>query len=475
MNVPDCPEGLPDKLLADLRRAAGAIRKAQKITIVTHIDADGITAGAIAAETLRRLGKDYQLRFEKKIAEETVSEINADPADLVWICDLGSAYMGQFIRSGTVVTDHHVPDPGWRSGQSMLESFGAVYQINPHLYKVSGSYEVSGAGMTYLLSKEVSPENRDLAYLAVIGAIGDFQDNRESRLIGWNRLILRDAVEAGDIKVSNGIRYFGRGTRPLIQFLQYGEPAVKGITGNGDACMELLARYDIPIYSPDGGKRTWTDLSEAERAVLADELMTNLEHDEDRKALFGEIYTVCRYDMKSGLGDAKEFATVLNSCGRYDDAETGARICAGDTSALAEAEQNRRDHRKNISLALAYVRDNHLLRRRNHLQYFIAGSAIRETVVGIVAGMILSTSDAAPDMPILAFAEADDGIKVSARAPRNLIDRGLDLSKVMSEAAEHVGGMGGGHTVAAGATIPEGKEEVFLDKVEELISAALNP
>ena len=40
----------------------------------------------------------------------------------------------------------------------------------------------------------------------------------------------------------------------------------------------------------------------------------------------------------------------------------------------------------------------------------------------------------------------------------------------MSEAAAAVGGMGGGHNVAAGATIPVGKKEVFLDKIEELIA-----
>ena len=471
----DYSSELPGKLLSDLRRAAYTVKGAESVTVVTHIDADGITAGVIAAETLRRLGIRHTLRFERKITEETVADINACTDDLVWICDLGSAYMGQFVRSGLVVTDHHVPDPKWRSGQSMLEAFGTVHQLNPHMYRVSGSYEVSGAGMTYLLSKTISPDNTDLAYLAVIGAIGDFQDTRESQLVGWNRIILDDAVKAGDITVSNGIRYFGRGTRPILQFLQYGEPVVDGLTGNVDACMGLLQMYDIPMYGPDGKKRTWMDLTDVERAILTDELMTRTVREEDRKALFGELYSVTRYDPRSCLGDAKEFATTLNSCGRYDDAETGARICEGDMSALEDAESNRKDHRKNISLALAYVKENKLLRRLNHIQYFEAGSAIRETVVGIVAGMILSSSDAVPDMPILAFAEADDGVKVSARAPRSLIDRGLDLSRIMSSAAESVGGMGGGHNVAAGATIPEGKEKVFLEKVDELVAASLSP
>ena len=466
---------LPSALLRNLRNAANALRRARSVTVVSHIDADGITAGAIASQTLSRLGILHELHFEKKIAPETVEQINSDPADIVWVCDLGSAYMSMFTRNGIIVTDHHTPDPKWRSGQTSIDSFGVAYNINPHLYGVSGSYAVCGAGMTYLLSRTIDPANKDLAYLAVIGAIGDFQDTRESGLISWNDIILKDAVEAGDVECSTGLRYFGRFTRPLIQFLQYGEPAVPGLTGDCGACLGLLERYEIQLNDSNGAKRSWADLQESERMVITDEILGSAASDDDRRNLFGEIYTVLRYGPKTGLRDAKEFATTLNSCGRYDDAETGARICMGDIDALKDAEHNRREHRKNISYALSYVKDNHLLRRRKHVQYFDAGSSIRETVVGIVAGMVLSSSEADPHLPILAFAEADDGVKVSARAPKELTRNGLDLSKMMCQCAAAVGGFGGGHNVAAGATIPKGMEEVFLDKVEEMMETGLSP
>lgn len=412
--------------------------------------------------------------FEKKISEETIDKINGCEYDMVWICDLGSAYMSRFVRNGVVVTDHHVPDPLWRRGQTFLDGFLSSYQMNPHLYGRSGSFEVCGAGMTYLLSKTIDPKNVDLAYLAVIGAIGDFQDDRYSRLVSYNRIILGDAEKAGDISTGYGLRYFGRETRPVLQFLQYGnEPRVEGITDNRDGCMDLLYKYDIKLTAEDGRRNTWVDLDPGDRAVLADELMSRLTNDEDRKALMGEIYTVNRYEVHSGLNDSKEFATILNSCGRYDDAVTGERICMGDVDALKDAERNRSDHRKNISASLAYVKENHLLRRLKHVQYFDAGTEIRETVVGIVAGMVLNSGEADTGMPIVAFAVADDGVKVSARASRSLTDRGLDLSQIMKDAAASVGGMGGGHSVAAGATIPEGKEELFLEEVDKLVAAQL--
>ena len=50
---------------------------------------------------------------------------------------------------------------------------------------------------------------------------------------------------------------------------------------------------------------------------------------------------------------------------------------------------------------------------------------------------------------------------------------GLDLSAVMREASRAVGGDGGGHDVAAGATIPDGERAAFLAAVDELVGEQL--
>ncbi|MGI6008611.1 MAG: DHHA1 domain-containing protein [Methanomethylophilus sp.] len=468
------PDPSGTRLGPELKKAAAAVKRASTVLVVTHIDADGITAGTIAAITLERLGKKFLLDFRKRIAADTVEDINTSYADLVWVCDLGSAYMSQFTRDGLIVTDHHVPDPDWRTkGQTSIDSYRGSYQLNPHLVGLSGSYQVCGAGMTYLLSKEIDPANRDLAYLAVVGAIGDFQDDRCSKLVGWNRLVLQDAIDNGDVSVVNGVRYFGRESRGVVSYLQYGEPAVHGLTDSRESCQDLLAHYGIEEFDGEGRRLTWSDLEPGDRAVIADELVTHADP-EDRPAIIGEVYLIDRYQPHSGLHDAKEFATMLNSCGRYGDYQTGVRLCRGDLSALKDAERNRDDHRKSIASALSYVKTNHLIRRRRYLQWFDAGGEIRDTVVGIVAGMLLGNGDAEGDLPIVAFAVSDEGVKVSARAPRELVAQGLDLSAAMKEAAEAVGGLGGGHTVAAGAEIPDGKKEAFLDAAEAAIEKQLS-
>ena len=458
------------RLQRDLDSAARTLRGAGSILIISHIDADGISAGAIADITAERLGKEHTVRFEKKISEETVEAINSSEEDIVWICDLGSGYLSEFQRDGIIVTDHHVPDPRWRRKQTVLDSFSGIAHLNPHSYGMDGSYEVCGAGMTYLLSKAVDPSNTDLAYLAVVGAVGDFQDSNHSGLTGMNRTIMADAEANGDMVVDMDLRFFGRETRPINQYLQFSsDPQIPGLSDNAAGCLQFLD--SMGIRGKDGSRwRVWDDLTREERERATASILEMVGPEQESRA-FGEMYRFPNMPARTGLRDAKEFATVLNSCGRYDDAETGLRICCGDMTALKDAERNRADHRKHISSAMSYIRDNHLLRERRFIQWFDAGSEIKETVVGIVAGMVLSSGDCARNIPIIAFADSDDGVKVSARADRSLVDRGLDLSQIMKTASELVGGYGGGHTVAAGATIPPDQKERFLDIVEDLVSS----
>ena len=447
------------------------IRSAENIRIVSHIDADGITSAAIAAMTCKRLGKDYDVVFASKLSEDVIANINSCDRGLVWITDLGSGYLSSFTKEPMVITDHHVPDPRWRKGQTFLDSFIEICQINPHCYGMDGSTEACGATMTYLLSRTLDGNNTDLAHLAVVGACGDIQDSSDEGLTGLNTEPLWDAVDRGDVVVDTDLRLFGRETRSLIQFLQYSDPRIPGLGDEPQECARFLESLKVDLR--DGNRnRSWNDLTDEEKARVTDSIMDRLDEDDRRRAL-GPSYRIVRYPKHSEIRDAKEFATVLNSCGRYDDAATGLRICMGDMDAIERAKKNRSEHRRNISAALSFVKENNMVKMRRSIMYFNAGSQIRDTVVGIVAGMLLSSEGFRKDMPMIAFADSDDGIKVSARADKSLVKRGLDLSSVMKIASEVVGGYGGGHNIAAGATIPRGTEEKFLDAVDDMVLAQL--
>ena len=118
-------------------------------------------------------------------------------------------------------------------------------------------------------------------------------------------------------------------------------------------------------------------------------------------------------------------------------------------------------------MGLKFVRDQGIT-EMNHLQYFDAGSSIKDTIVGIVAGMSL-TNIGNRKIPILAFAESDDGTKVSARGTQGLVKRGLNLADAIESCAARFDGIGGGHNIAAGATIPNGSKDEFLELMDTVI------
>jgi RecJ-like exonuclease len=76
--------------------------------------------------------------------------------------------------------------------------------------------------------------------------------------------------------------------------------------------------------------------------------------------------------------------------------------------------------------------------------------------------------------PMFAFAsKSASETKVSGRGTQSLVRTGLDLGAVMGTAGGAVGGKGGGHDVAAGATIPAGQEEAFIAEADRIVGEQL--
>jgi single-stranded-DNA-specific exonuclease len=454
-----------------IRRAnevAAIIRSSNEIHIVTHIDADGIAAGAIASESLRRLGKEYSLECVKQLDEVVLNKLLSDAHELVWFTDLGSGISTQYPEIKKIITDHH----------ECVSGSDAPFHFNPHLFGRDGSFELSGAGATYLVSKTLDCANRDLSALAIVGAIGDLQDRKFCELRGMNVEIVNDGKEVGVLKTLKDIRYFGKETRPLSKLLQYAsDPRIPGISGREDACLALLQEQKIRLKDGDRW-RTWVDLDKEERrriiSTIVQMLLSKGFGYQTAIRLLGETYLLCKEEEGTELHDAKEFATLLNSTARYGQYEVGLQVCLGDRGKwLKEALRLLRGHRHNLVEGLQYAREEKL-QKRTHLQYFHAGDGIRDTIIGIVTNMMLNGEDIDKELPLIGFVHTENGeVKVSARATQNLVDRGLDLASALNTAAKKLHGFGGGHNIAAGATIPKGTEEEFLQIVEREIQLQL--
>ncbi|MEF8801413.1 MAG: DHH family phosphoesterase [Halolamina sp.] len=476
---------MSDPVPAMAERAAACadrLRGADSVLLASHIDADGLTSGAIAATALDRAGIPFETTFEKQLDAAAIERIAATEHDVALFTDFGSGQLDDIVpheergEFTPVVADHHQP----ATAEEGAEPPDTDLHLNPLLFGIDGASALSGAGTTYVLARALERaggDNRDLAALAVVGAVGDMQDT-DGGLVGANENIVAEGVEHGVIDEVTDISLYGRQTRPLPKLLEYAsELRIPGISGDERGSIRFLSELAVDLKL-DGEWRRWVDLSFEERQTVASALMR---HAIDRgvppervNSVTTTTYTLSAEEVGTELRDVSEFSTVLNATARYERADVGLAICLGyRDEALEQARSLLRNHRRNLSEGLEWVKTEGVT-QEEHLQWFDAGTRIRETVVGIIAGMALGESGVRRDHPIIAFAEESaEELKVSSRGSGFLVRDGLDLSAVMSEAAAAVDGGGGGHDVAAGATIPQGRRDEFLEHADEIVGEQL--
>ena len=480
-------------LAAPARACARRLSRADEVLLASHIDADGLTSAAIASTALARAGLPHDVVFKKQLDETEIADIAARAETTVLFTDFGSGQLGiiaEHERAGDfepVIADHHQP------ADATTE-----FHLNPLLEGIDGASELSGAGATYVLARALAavdgvsqrpttePEasNRDLAALAVVGAVGDMQATDDG-LVGANSDIVAEGVDAGVLVESEDLALYGKQTRPLPKLLEYAsEVRIPGVSNDSRGAVSFLQELDIDARAGDDWRR-WVDLSDGDRQTLVSGLiqraLTRGVPPGKVERLVGTTYTLTDEDEGTELRDASEFSTLLNATARYERGDVGLAVCLGDRgAALDRAQRLLATHRRNLSEGLDTVKQQGV-ERAEHLQWFDAGTEIRETIVGIVAGMALGVDGVDPDRPIVAFArkeseDPDEGepeTKVSARGTGRLVGKGLDLSVVVGEAARELGGDGGGHDIAAGATIPAGEEAAFVEHADALVAKQL--
>ncbi|CAD6491224.1 MAG: DHHA1 domain protein [Candidatus Argoarchaeum ethanivorans] len=464
------------EMMHHARKCASVIKSQREVVVVSHIDADGLASAAIICKALERAGICFDAQFVKQLGEDELSDIANFNPPFVIFTDLGSTMIEQIKKLGinAVVSDHHQSPSCLAPGDQK----GNPLHLNPHLFGINGSQELSGSGTTFLIAcalGDFPDQNRELADLAVVGAVGDLQHIKEGRLTGANRSILEIARDAKVLSYKTDVLFFGKQTRPVFKLLQYAsDPYINGLTGNESACIAFLK--DTNIRSQGERWRRWIDLEKAEKQRIISKLV-RYQLSEGVPAyklqrMIGEVYILLRETEGVELRDAQEYSTLLNATARYDHAKVGLAVCMGERGdAFEEAQELLANHRKNLVDGLNFVKENGVTTLES-FQYFDSGNRIRDTIVGIVAGMS-QTIVSNRSLPIIAFASAsgksDHTVKVSARGNQDLVRRGLNLAAALSTAAKKVEGTGGGHDIAAGATIPSTAKDEFIIYLNEEI------
>ncbi len=448
-----------------IKTIAEEIKKNDNFVVLHHYDADGVSSGAIICKALERENKKFKVKWVKQLYSEDIKEIKGLGKKYLFV-DFGSNYLKELKKEfgkNFIVIDHHQA-----SGNS-------EFHLNPLNFGIDGGKEISAAGLAFLVAKELNEKNSDLSALAVIGACGDMQDSG-GQLTGLNARILKEAEKEKIVSVKNDLRLYGRIGRPLAQFLVYSNsPVLPELTANEEACVQFLKNNHIPVKRNEQWL-SYDDLGPDYKKKFVSALILHMQNHNvpewKLQSMIGEVYTLEKEERKTPLRDAKEFATLLNACGRYGEADVGRNVCMGDREKwYQKALGLLQEHRINLRSGIDFVMQRGVEEKEN-FYFFDAEDKIKESIVGIIAGMLYGSGAIQDNKPIIAFARNEDGgIKVSARGTQDLIRKGLNLGGVLKKVCLELGekSEGGGHKIAAGCRIDLEEKEIFLQKLDKKI------
>ncbi|HTX62913.1 MAG TPA: DHHA1 domain-containing protein, partial [Acidimicrobiales bacterium] len=176
-----------------------------------------------------------------------------------------------------------------------------------------------------------------------------------------------------------------------------------------------------------------------------------------------------RWFLPSHGLDAEELSNLQSATGRGGFPGVGVAMALGDARAFDRAREAETAWREGILRGLLRI-EHDGVHAMTGVRWF---ESPEMTLAGTQAGMAMNYL-LPPDRPVLVFSDvADSPTKVSGRGTLRLVDQGLDLSVALRAGAAAVGGEGGGHRVASGATIPPGTRDKFLEVVDRTVAQQL--
>jgi hypothetical protein len=187
-------------LLAAMEAAIAEVERLgdQKVQILHHNDADGLSSGAILTRAFERKGVDphriclekpYPAVLEKVFDQEDRLIVLTDFAGRIapLISDLNRG------RNLVLILDHH---------RAELPTDDRVHLLDPEIFGLRGDRDITASTTCFLFARTLDSRNRDLARVATIGAVGDrfFVDGR---LAGPNREAALETQRQGLLEIED--------------------------------------------------------------------------------------------------------------------------------------------------------------------------------------------------------------------------------------------------------------------------------
>ena len=459
---------LTDALKHFCEKLRTSVEGGNEVSIITHLDADGITAGSIMAMALRRMGAQYSVRAISDMNSSVVENMKAEGRDFYLITDLGGGWASNLRKAlddKWVIIDHHEI----AEEEILTDDDGQI--LNPWKFGIDGGSEVSAGGMAYMVASTLDLKNRDLSAIAVVSAVADRQDQGDKRsFFGLNAEILKTAQSLGLVSVDIDIILAGRETRPPHEALAYTLfHYIDGLTWNREACYLLLKNAGIKLKDNGGRWRVLAEFSQEEKSAIVEAVAKFVGSSDKRLSdillddLIGYVYTLAREDKRSLLRDAREFSTMLNACGRIGRAGVGIAICMGDrNTALNAGEEIMSTYKMTLRNNISTIFSEKWRLADDGKTTFVNGDGIlEEAMLGAVSSLLSRSPSLRGRLLFVRTLTKDGTYKFSSRKCLDCKSQ-ANLGVIMRQCSKALNGAGGGHSAAAGCSIPSSALEDFI-------------
>jgi len=487
-------------LQKSVENAAAIIKKHEYARVISHYDADGITSAGIICNALLRRGMRFHATIVSKLERPFIRGLNED---LIIICDMGTAQLelvNEYLKEkDVVIIDHHAPIQLTSAQTHLLNAarssfFSSPVLINPYcdstgigigtengatdgdvdadvdvdldeeqheLVNERGS-TISAAGLSYLVARCISDDERgkgniDLAGLAVAGTLGDKLEFNT----GLNRMILDEALQEGVISVKTGLKLGDGKIRDLIFFAT--DPYIP-LAGKIEWIDAFLNRLDIER------DKNSSDLTDEEEKRLTTPLLSLIQ--ESQPDISDDVLVGARYIFHfEVIQDGMRFMRLIDACGRLGKSGIGIGLCLREGRLVDEAGTFYASIQEKLLSELTRIDGadgvDAIKELKNISYFFVQERGVTGILAGIVADYLCT------DKPVIVLNQMEPAeygkkpeTKVSARCNKKLllpsVPGRINLAKALEKASREVGGYGGGHPIAAGASIPKKSEEKFI-------------
>jgi single-stranded-DNA-specific exonuclease len=425
-----------------------SVPRSNRIRVVSHYDADGISAAGVLCTALYRAGYEFHATLMRNPFTKGFDRLRDEHNELILFSDMGSGQIETIEQLGSkaIILDHHQ--------FVQTKTSERIIQINANLYGQDGNYDASGATLSYLFATTLDPVNEDLAALALAGATGDKQFIGGVR--GLNKHILETALKRNLLSETTSIKLSGE---TLAEALYYAaDPYYPGTSGNHDAIQKILEQLHIDKTAP------LQEVTAEAMTRVQSFLMFQLIKAGCQQNIL-EMIIRKRYTAPQGW-ELERFADLLDACGKNGYRSLGLALCFGNGDVWNQAVVVEKDYKQKILDGLRLLEQGGI-HETAAMRYFYADNS---SLGGVIAGIAINyVLDEKKPLFSLTRKQDDEEVHISCRGNQMLVLHGLDLGSAMKSVAADLKGYGGGHKIAAGATVAFGKEKEFLERVETVL------